>query len=256
MATRFKRALKLWRRNLDVFREYYLASVMGNIGEPILFLFGLGLGLGTMIEDVNGMSYLEFIAPGVMAVVAMNAAAFECMFGSYTRMAEQNVYEGILATPMALEDIVLGEVMWGATKGLMSSVAVLLVLIVAGIFHEYASIPLIIVNMAAIGAAISGIALCVSAVAKSYEFFNFFITLFLTPMILFTGVYFPRERLPELLYDFFLIFPTTHAVAINRFLFYGGDWMPAAIGTTFLVFFVPASVWACTHLIKRRLIPA
>ncbi|MEE8484185.1 MAG: ABC transporter permease, partial [Nitrospinota bacterium] len=188
MTTRIRRALKLWRRNLDVFREYYLASVIGNIGEPIIFLFGLGLGLGTMIEEVNGMSYLEFIAPGVMAVVAMNAAAFECTFSSYTRMVEQNIYEGILATPMSLEDIVLGEVMWGATKGVISSFAVLLVLIVAGIFHEYAAIPLIVINMAAIGAAISGIALCVSAVAKSYEFFNFFITLFIGPMILFTGV--------------------------------------------------------------------
>lgn len=255
-SARITRSFRMWQRNFDVFRRYYIASIVGNIGEPILYLFGMGVGLGALINEVNGLSYLEFIAPGMMTAAAMNAAAFECTFGAYTRMAEQKVYDGILATPLCIDDIVLGEIVWGATKGVISSFIVLVILILLGLFDDFFEIPLIMLNMMAIGAAISVIALSVSAVARSYEFFNFFFTLFLTPMLLFTGIYFPINQMPEWFADLFLIFPTTHAVTINRYLFHGGDWFMPAIGTLFLLLFIPVGIRVCTFLVKRRMIPS
>jgi lipooligosaccharide transport system permease protein len=249
-------ALRVWQRNFDVFKSYFLASIVGNIGEPVLYLFGIGVGLGSLVGEIQGVSYLAFIAPGMMAAAAMNAAAFECTFGAYTRMAEQKVYDGMLATPLSLDDIVLGEILWGATKSLISSFIMLVILALAGLFDKYEEIPLIMLNMFALGAAISSIALCYSAVSKSYEFFNFFFTLFLTPMLLFTGIYFPMDRLPAWFSSFFLIFPTTHSVAINRYLFYGGDHAMPVIGSLFLLVFVPVGVTASSYLIKRRMIPA
>jgi len=254
-APRLLKAARVWQRNFDVFRSYWVASVVGNIGEPLLYLFGIGLGLGALVREVDGVGYLAFIAPGMMAAAAMNAAAFECTFGAYTRMAEQKVYDGMLATPLTLEDIVLGEIMWGATKGLISSFIMMVILIILGLFDKFAEIPLVLLNMAALGAGFSAIALGTSALVKGYEFFNYFFTLLLTPMLLFTGIYFPTDRLPDWFAAFFLLFPTTHSVAINRFLFYGGDPFMPAVGSVFLLLFVPFGLAVTTFLIKRRMIP-
>jgi len=256
VTARLFRAIRVWQRNFDVFKSYYVASIVGNIGEPILYLFGIGVGLGALVKEVEGVSYLGFIAPGMMAAATMNAAAFECTFGAYTRMAEQKTWDGMLATPLSLDDIVLGEIMWGATKGTLASFLMLVILILVGLFDKYEEIPLIMLNMFALGAAIAAIAICYSAVSRSYEFFNFFFTLFLTPMLLFTGIYFPMDRLPSWFSSFFMIFPTTHSVAINRFLFYGGDIVKPIIGSLFLLAFVPIAVMVASRLAKRRIIPA
>lgn len=255
MQKRLLRAFRMWQRNYDVFKSVYLASIVGNIGEPILYLFGIGVGLGVLVKEVNGVSYLQFIAPGMMAAAAMNAAAFECTFGAYTRMMEQKVYEGILATPLSIEDIVLGEILWGATKGLISSGILLVILIAFGLFDAYAEIPLILLNMAAFGIAMSALTLTITAFTPGYEFFNYFFTLFLTPMLLFTGIYFPAEQLPKWFYSIFLAFPTAHAVNINRYLFHGGSATMPLWGALFMAVSIPCGIWLASRMVRRRLIP-
>jgi len=249
------RSYKVWRRNLDVFKSHYLATIVGNIGEPILYLFGIGIGLGAFVREIDGHPYIEFFAPGMLAASAMTAAAFECTFGSYTRMTEQKVYEGILATPVEIEDIVMGEILWGATKAFFSTFAMLIVMIAASIFTEYAQIPTIMLNMFVLGIAFSALALGVSAVAWSYEFFNFFFTLFLTPLLLFSGIYFPTDMLPKWFSGIFLIFPTPHSVLINRFLFYGGDGSHSILSAIYLLLFIPVVTLIAIGLTRRRLIP-
>lgn len=251
----FSRGFKVWRRHLDVFKSHYHATIVGNIGEPILYLFGFGLGVGAMIEEVNGLSYIEFLGPGVLTATAMTAASFECSFGSYTRMAEQGVFHAMIATPLKIENIAFGEVLWGATKSLFASIAMLIILALFGIFHEWAVAPLIMLNMFTLGLAFGAIALCVSAVSKSYEFFNFFFTLFLTPMILFSGIYFPADGMPAWFANIFKIFPPFHAVKINRSLFYGGDGDNLLFSVLLLVLFAAVTIWVATKLVRRRLIP-
>ncbi|MDH5541464.1 MAG: ABC transporter permease [Nitrospinota bacterium] len=250
-----RRSHRVWQRNLDVFKSHYLATIVGNIGEPILYLFGIGIGLGAFVREIDGHPYIEFFAPGMLAASAMTAAAFECTFGSYTRMTEQKVYEGILATPIEIEDIVIGEILWGATKSFFSTFAMLLVMMAASIFTSYAQIPMILLNMFVLGVAFSALALAVSAVAWSYEFFNFFFTLFLTPLLLFSGIYFPTSMLPEWFSGIFLIFPTPHSVEINRFLFYGGDGPHLILSAFYLAFFIPVGTGIAISLTRRRLIP-
>lgn len=253
---RFTGAFRYWQRNADVFRSHYLSSIVGNIGEPLLYLFGLGAGIGGMIEKVDGVPYLQWIAPGMMVAAAMNAAAFECTFGAYTRMAEQKVYEGVLATPLEVEDIVLGEILWGATKGLMSSGILLLVLSVLGLFDRWAVAPFLLIAMALFGTVFAALTMCITALSKSYEFFNYFFTLFLTPMLVFSGIWFPISRLPAWLTGIFLIFPTPHAVSVARYLFHGGGAVMPIIGILCLAICAPALVWCAMRLVRRRLIPA
>ncbi len=250
------RSFRIWQRNYDVFKSYFWPSLVGNIGEPLLYLFGLGMGLGAMIEKVEGIPYMQWLAPGMMTAAAMNAAAFECTFGAYTRMTEQRVYEGILATPLEIEDIVLGEVLWGATKGLMSSAIMLAVLAVFGLFDRWTAVAPLLLLMFLFAAGFAALTLCITAVAKSYEFFNYFFTLFLTPMLVFTGIWFPTSRLPDWFAGVFLAFPTPHAVNVARYLFHGGSGVMPIIGILFLMACVWPVVWLATRLVKKRLIPA
>lgn len=256
LKTRFTGAFRYWQRNADVFRSHYLSSVVGNIGEPLLYLFGLGAGIGGMISKVDGVPYLQWIAPGMMVSAAMNAAAFECTFGAYTRMAEQKVYDGVLATPLEVEDIVLGEILWGATKGLMSSGILLLVLAALGLFDRWAAAPFLLLEMALFGTVFAALTMCITAVSRSYEFFNYFFTLFLTPMLVFSGIWFPVTRLPVWLSDIFLIFPTPHAVSVSRYLFHGGGAVMPIIGILYLAVCAPVFIRLAMRLVRRRLIPA
>lgn len=256
LKARLTGAYRFWQRNLDVFRSHYLSSIVGNIGEPLLYLFGLGAGIGGMINEVDGVPYLQWIAPGMMVSAAMNAAAFECTFGAFTRMTEQKVYDGVLATPLEVEDIVLGEILWGAAKGLMSSAILLLVLTMLGLFDQWRAVPFLLIEMALFGVVFAALTMCVTAVAGSYESFNYFLTLFLTPMMVFSGIWFPASRLPAWLTHVVLIFPTPHAVTVARYLFYGGGVVMPIIGILFLAASAPPLIWCAMRLVKRRLIPA
>lgn len=255
-AGRAQRAFRMWRRNFDVFKSHYWASIVGNIGEPLLYLFGLGVGLGAMVKDVEGIPYLHWLGPGLMAASAMNSAAFECTFGAYTRMAEQRVHEGILATPMDIDDVVHGEILWGTFKGLMSSSIMLAVLCLFGYFGDWAVIPLLLLAMALFSAAFSAITLCFTSVAQSYESFNFYFTLFLTPLLIFSGVYFPAGQLPAWFSAVFLAFPTAHAVNITRFLFHGGGGWTPIIGVAYLAACAAGGVALARRMVRKRLIPA
>ncbi len=251
-----KRGLHVWRRNFDVFKSYYIPSLTRNILEPLILLFGLGLGIGTLVETVNGLSYLEFIAPGMLVSFGMITATFECTFGAYTRMAEQKVYNNMLATPLAIEDIVLGEILWGTTKTLFSAMVMLVILMLIGLFKEFAMIPLILLNMLALGATFSALAICVSANVSNYESFNFYFTIVITPLMLFSGIYFPADKMPEWFENLMLAFPTPHAVNINHYLFYGINSGDAITGAIYLLLFVPVAVMTAGYFVRKRLIPA
>lgn len=126
------RTLAVWYRDAKVWTKFYKASILGNMGEPLLYLLAMGWGLGRMVGTVDGVPYIQFLAPGLVCSTAMYAATFECTFGSFTRMTRQNTYDAILATPVSLEDVVAGEILWGATKGLLSGTAMLLVMSCSG----------------------------------------------------------------------------------------------------------------------------
>ena len=122
------RFIRVWQRNRDVFFRLWYSEAPGMIAEPILVLLAMGLGLGAYVGMVDGQEYLQFIAPGIVAAYAMFSASFECTYGSYFRMEYQKTYDAIMATPLSVEDIIAGEIFWGATRSLMTGTVILIIL--------------------------------------------------------------------------------------------------------------------------------
>lgn len=246
--------LKVWLRNARVWRKHIKASLIGNLGEPFLFLAAMGYGLGRSVASVDGMSYLEFIAPGLVVSTVMHSAAFETTYGSYTRLTTQQTFLGILMTPVSVADLAIGEVLWGATKGLMAGLVVLACLPFFGISFSWTELWLVpILFMEGLCFAAMGVS--VTAVSKSYEFFHYFLTLFITPLFLFSGILFPIKDLHPWLFAFFNIFPLSHAAEISRQFCYGKP-ITASFLSHFAILLAYATLMTAlaSQLLKRRII--
>ncbi len=188
------RFLKVWQRNYKVWRKHVLPSFIGNLGQPFLFLLAMGFGLSRDIPTVAGLTYLQFIAPGLVASAIMYSAAFETSYGSYTRLSLQKTFEAILSTPLNVEELALGEILWGASKGFLSGMIMLLALPLFGVWPSIWTIGLLPVLFIE-GIFFSALGLVMTALATNYEFFNYFTSLVITPLFLFSGIFFPLASL-------------------------------------------------------------
>ena len=246
-------ALAVWRRNLHVWRRLMLPSLVLNFGEPFLYLLGLGFGLGQFIGEMEGVGYFAFLASGLVASSGMMVASYEGIYSVYTRMVPQKTYDGMLATPVEIDDIVAGEMLWCATKGTISGSCILLVgaLLgaVAGV-EALLCIPLLFL----VGLAFAGPAIAVSAVSPSYDFFSYYITLVMTPMFILCGVFYPISSLPEIAQHAVQALPLTHAVALIRPLVTGAPVGDAAVHLSVLVGFAVVGFYVAVALVRRRFV--
>ncbi|MBI3953771.1 MAG: ABC transporter permease [Chloroflexi bacterium] len=248
-----RRALRVWQRNRDVYLRLWRAELMPPFFESLVILLAMGVGLGAYVNLGGGGSYLQFIAPGLVASYAMFAAAFECTYGSYFRMETQRTFDAIIATPLSIEDVIAGEVLWGATRAAWSSIAVLAVISPFGLVESWWAVAVPLLAFGA-GVLFSGIALVFTAFAPTLTSFNYFITMFLTPMFFFSDVFFPLEGLPAGLQAFGRLLPLTPFARLTRALtegrFSASHWADVAyIAVLAVVFFYAALI-----LMRRRLI--
>ncbi|MBI5167108.1 MAG: ABC transporter permease [candidate division NC10 bacterium] len=247
------RAYRVWQRNLDSYRRYYWASLVGNLGEPFLYLLAMGYGLGSYIGEIEGMSYLQYLAPGLLVSSAMFAATFEGTYGTYLRMAHLKTYEAILATPLTLQDVVLGDLLWATTKGLISGLIMLLVLLPFGLLPSPWALllPLVLI---VVGLLFSALAMVVAALSPNWEFFNYYLTLFISPMFFFSGVFFPLTNFPSWVKGVSAFLPLTYAVALSRALTMGE--VSVSLLAPLLWMLLPTLLFGCISLslIRRRII--
>ena len=188
------RCLHVWRRNLLVWKKLALASMIGNLADPMLYMLGFGYGLGRMMPDAfGGTTYIAFLAAGTVCSSTMMSASFEAMYSGFSRMHVQKTWEAIMNAPLDLDDVVLGEAVWAASKSLLSGLAVLLVAAVLGLCDFPLSLWTIPVIFIA-GLAFGSLGLIMTALSPSYDFFVYYMTLIITPMMLMSGVFFPADR--------------------------------------------------------------
>jgi len=245
-------ALCVWRRDMESWRKYYRSSLVGALGEPILSLLAIGYGLGRFV-DIGGVSYAQFLAPGILAAAAMNAASFEATYGSFTRMTEQRTYDAILATPVGVREIVAGDALWAASKSTLSGTAVLLVAAVAGLVGSPWALLLPLVSLL-VGLVFGAMGLVVSARARSYDFFTYYFTLAITVMYLFSGVFFPLESLPAWARGLAWCLPLTHAVALARACMHGDLGILVLANLAALLAVLALAYGLAVRWVRRRLV--
>jgi lipooligosaccharide transport system permease protein len=244
----------VWRRNWDAFLKTYRVNFIPPFVEPLLYLLALGYGLGTYIETINGIPYPQFIAPALVSVSVMYSGFFECTYSSFVRMYYQKTFDAIIATPVSIDEVIAGEMLWGATRGLIYATLMLPVLVLFGVVDLPSSLLLIPFAYLA-GLLFASIGMCFTAITPSIDALNYPAFLFITPMFLFSGTFFPLDLLPEpIQYFAYAVLPLTHVVSINRSItltafspinYFNLAWIAVATVVLFLL---------AIRLMRRRLI--
>ncbi len=247
------RFIPVWQRNFLVWRKLAFTSIVGNIAEPLITLVAFGYGLGSLLQHIDGVPYIAFLASGAICMSVMMATTFEALYSAFSRMHVQKTWDALLNTPLDLDDIVLAEMLWAASKSLISGVAILLVLLALGIGWHPGSLlvpPLLFL----IGVTFASLALAINALAKSYDFFTYYFTLVLTPMIFLSGVYYPATQLPGWLQTAAGYLPLSAAVHLVRPLLLGQmpDQVPQSL--LLLLAYCIAGFYLATVLTRRRLL--
>jgi lipooligosaccharide transport system permease protein len=247
------RWVAVWRRNFLVWKRLAIPSILGNLADPLIMLFGLGYGLGAMVGDLQGSSYFGFLAAGFVASSTMYAATFESLFSAFSRMHVQRTWEGIVNAPMTLDDVLAGECAWAASKALAAGGCMLVIVTAFGYaqpLQALAALPVVLLT----GLAFAALGLCVNALANGYDFFSYYMTLVLTPMMMLSGVFFPIDRMPAAVQAIARALPLHHGVALVRPLLAGeapaGGWLHLGV----LIAYAIVGFYAAMVLTRRRLL--
>ena len=247
------RFIQVWKRNFLVWRKLAITSMLGNLADPMLYMFGLGFGLGSLLPEVNGIPYITFLAAGTVCYSTMNSATFEALYSAFSRLHVQKTWDAILNTPMSLDDIVLAEALWAASKSLLSGIAILVIIWVLGLSHSPLTLWIIPLTVL-IGLTFGALGLVMTALAPSYDFFLYYFTLVITPMVLLCGVFFPVAQLPPLLQNVSAALPLTHAIDLVRPLVTGrtppSPWLHIAV----LAAYSTVGFYLALVLTRRRLL--
>ncbi|HQR51906.1 MAG TPA: ABC transporter permease [Burkholderiales bacterium] len=247
------RFLQVWRRNFLVWRKLAIPSMLGNLADPMLYMLGLGYGLGGLLPEVDGSPYITFLAAGTVCYSTMNSATFEALYSAFSRMHVQKTWSAILNGPLDLDDIVLAETVWAASKSVLSGVAILAVIWVLGLSHSPLTLLLIPLTLL-IGLTFASLGLTMTAISPSYDFFIYYFTLAITPMTLLCGVFFPVTQLPPFLQAVAAWLPLTHAVAIARPLVNGEFPTGLVWHVAMLIGYACAGYYVALVLARRRLL--
>ena len=253
----------VFMRNLLVWRKLAIPSLVGNIAEPLMWLVAFGYGMGALVGEVSAggviagggaaakIPYILFLASGSICMSAMNAASFEALYSAFSRMHVQKTWDGIMNAPVSLDSVLLAEMLWAAFKALFTVTAILGVMLALGISHSPKLLlawPILLL----VGMMFSCIALIFNALAKGYDFFTYYFTLVLTPMMFLSGVFFPREQLPTVVRLISDWLPLTNAVEIIRPLFMD-QWPQAPLRHGLvLVLYTVLAFWVALALTRRR----
>jgi lipooligosaccharide transport system permease protein len=242
-------------RNLLVWRKLAIPSLVGNIAEPLMWLVAFGYGMGALVGQVQmgaiQVPYILFLASGSICMSSMNAASFEALYSAFSRMHVQKTWDGIMNAPVSLDNIVMAEMLWAAFKAVFTVTAIMGVMLALGISHSPKLLAAWPVLLGA-GITFSCIALIFNALAKGYDFFTYYFTLFLTPMMFLSGVFFPRDQLPPLLRAASDWLPLTNAVELVRPMFM--DQWPAdgVRNAVVLIAYTVVSFWIALALTRKR----
>lgn len=251
------RFLRVWERNLVVYQKIWKVNFITPLLEPLFYIMAFGLGFSGLIGTVRyaglALSYTAFIAPALIATAVMWNAFFETTYGSFVRMYYQKTFDGMLSTPLSLEEIIIAEIVWSATKAVGAAAVMLLVLGVLG----YVRFPLglLLIPVALLGGlAFGAVGMFFTGIVPTIDMFNLPIFLFVTPMFLFSGTFFPVSNLPLWAQPVALVFPLYHLTELARCFSLGARETPPVLSILYLLLFFVIFAVLALRAMRRRLI--
>ncbi|MGE5455114.1 MAG: ABC transporter permease [Methylocystaceae bacterium] len=248
------RIFSVWYRHERVYDSNFWSNAFPPLLEPLILLAGLGLGFSSYISTMGNMSYILFLATGIIVTSSMYTAAFECTYGTFIRLEFDKVYDGMLGAPLSPDDLIIGEIIFAGTKGLLFAFAVLLVTWVTGIISYPLSIMAALVGFLG-GIMFGTLSMWITSLVRNINHFNFYFTGVLTPMFFFAGTVFPIENLPVSLQWAAQAIPLTHMVRLARAFCVPGLFTPDLLwNLLYCVVFILITGWLAVRGIRKRLI--
>jgi lipooligosaccharide transport system permease protein len=246
-------AIAVWRRNATMYRRTWMLNLLPNFFEPVLYLLAIGLGVGAYVSEMGGTTYTRFLAPGLVCVAAMNGASFEVTYNIFVRLVYEKSYDAMLTTPIQPDDVLAGEVLWALTRASIYGGCFLVILLLWGL----ASIPVAILMVPVIllaGLLFASLGMAVTLRLPSIELFSFYFTLFLTPLFLFSDVFFPlKERLSGNWMWVAEALPLLHPVRVARGVFSGAPSTVMVWDVAYILFVSAALLASARSAVSRRL---
>jgi lipooligosaccharide transport system permease protein len=221
MSVSVRHALSVWQRNAAMYRRTWKWNLLPNFFEPVFYLTAIGIGVGAYIDQMGGMTYVQFLAPGLVCVAAMNGASFEVTYNIYVRMNFEKAYDSMLTAPLEPDDVLAGEMLWAMTRVCIYGGSFFVVAALFGLAPmPQALLAIPVIPLA--GLLFAAIGIAYSLRIQNIDLFSFYFTLFLTPLFLFSDVFFPiRERLSGVWVQVAEALPLLHPVRLARFAFRG-----------------------------------
>lgn len=209
-------------RNLVSYKRFVLTTFIASLIQPLFYLVTFGIGMGAYMGAFGGRGYLHFLVPGVLISSVMMSSTYECLFGTFVKMVHEKLYDSLIATPVSAEDAIAGDILWAAFRGLISGGLMMIVAAFMGVTPvSLWSVLLVIVVMVLVGILFASLAMIVTSYAPNFDFFNYYTELVITPMLFFSGVFFPLDNFPGWMKTLAQFLPLTHAVEISRAVYSG-----------------------------------
>ncbi len=243
------RIYSVWLRHVRVYARNLTSNSLPPFLEPLIFLVGIGLGLGEYVQDMNGLPYIQYLASGILVTTAMFTSAFECSFGTFIRLEFDKVYQGMLGAPVTAYNVILGEIVWAGTKGLFFTLSVVVVVAAFGLLPVAALAAAPLVGLLT-GVMFGCLSLFIASFVKTINHFNFYFSGFISPMFFFAGVVFPVENLPPAVYPISEALPLTHAVRLVRAFVFNDFAMVHLWDISYIVLFI--GIFGALSMIRLR----
>jgi len=249
-----RRLFSVWYRHMRVYTRNLVSNGLPPFLEPLIFLVGVGLGLGKYItQPMGGVKYIEFLGVGLLVTTAMFTSAFECSFGTFIRLEFEKVYDGMLAAPMTVNNLIVGEVLWAGSKGFFFSFAVLCILAAFGIITLPYGLLAPFVGFLT-GVMFATLSLLVTSFVKTINHFNFYFTGFISPSFFFSGVVFPVENLPAFVMPIAEAIPLTHSVRLVRAVCTNSYKPTLLLDLLYIVVFIVVVGFFAIRRLRKRLV--
>lgn len=216
-------ALNITLRNWTVYKKDLVANISPTVADPALIMVSLGLGLGTYITKVEGMTYMQYLAPGLTVATALFTSFFESSYGFFVRMSYENVFKAMLTTPIGVPEVVFGEMFWVGLKGAVMAMFVAIVLALCGMMVNPWLIPGLLVVGFLVALPCGAMGLLATALVNNINQFQTVYSFIIAPLYFLSGIFFPIDQMSAPVRLVAEFFPLIHGVRLAQSLFWNRE---------------------------------